>query len=69
MIEPGVNGRLVPCTRTDRDITAFADTLVDVLTAGTFDDLRRQSARKTEAYRPAAVRRRWAHLLHEETRC
>lgn len=69
MVEPGVNGRLVPCTFGDGDIDAMAAAFVEVLTSGSLDDMRKQSLRKAEAYDAAHVRRCWERLLREEGRC
>lgn len=69
MVEPGVNGRLVPCTFSDRDVAAIAGAVVEVLTSGSLDDMRKQSLRKAEAYTAANVRQLWARLLRPEEPC
>lgn len=69
LVSPGVNGRLVPFTSSERDVTALAEAVVEVLTSGTLDDLRCQSLRRAEAYTAASVRRLWERLLFEEETC
>lgn len=69
LIEPGVNGRLMPCTFSDRDVTEIAGTLVEVLTSGSLDEMRKQSLRKAESYTAANVRKLWERLLQREEPC
>jgi glycosyltransferase involved in cell wall biosynthesis len=69
LIEPGVNGRLVPCTATDRDADLLADAIVEVLTSGRLDDMRNASLRKAEAYTAENVRKLWERLLAGEESC
>jgi len=69
MVESGVNGRLVPCTFGDRDVDGIADAVVEVLTSGSLDEMRRQSLRKAEGYTAAHVRELWERLLREEAPC
>jgi poly(glycerol-phosphate) alpha-glucosyltransferase len=69
MVESGVNGRLVPCAFSDRDVVEIADAVVEVLTSGSLDDMRNQSLRKAEAYTAANVRKLWERLLREEETC
>lgn len=69
MVEPGVNGRLVPCSFGDRDVIEIADAIVEVLTSGSLDDMRKQSLSKAEAYTAASVRRLWERLLNEDEPC
>lgn len=69
MVESGVNGRLVPCTFSDRDVIGIADAVVAVLTSGSLDDMRKQSLRKAQAYTAANVRGLWERLLLGEETC
>ena len=69
MVESGVNGRLVPCTFSDRDVAGIADAVVEVLTSGSLDDMRSQSLRKAQAYTAAHVRELWEHLLSGNRPC
>lgn len=63
MVEPGVNGLLIPHTGTAGDVEAMAGAFIDVLTSDTLDEMRRQSLRKAKAYTAANVRRLWERLL------
>jgi len=65
MIEPGVNGRLVPYAVDGDDVEALADAIVGVLTSGSLEEMRAASLRKAEAYTPARVRELWEGLLRE----
>lgn len=69
MVEPGVNGLLVPCAFGDRDVAAIADAVVEVLTSGSLGDMRKQSLRKAGAYTAANVRKLWERLLRPEETC
>jgi poly(glycerol-phosphate) alpha-glucosyltransferase len=69
LVEPGVNGRLVPRAFGERDVDALADAIVELLDPASLDGMRRQSLRKAEAYTVARVRELWAGLLSEEPRC
>jgi len=69
MVESGVNGRLVPYTSGDRGVADIADAIVEVLTSGSLDDMRKQSLRKAEAYTVAHLRKLWERLLREEGTC
>lgn len=69
MVEPGVNGRLVPHASNDRDVVEIADAVVEVLTSPSLDDMRDQSVRKAEAYTAANVRQLWERLLREDETC
>jgi glycosyltransferase involved in cell wall biosynthesis len=69
MVVSGVNGRLVPCTFSDRDVVEFAGAIVEVLTSETLDDMRSQSVRTAEGYRVAHVRALWEQLLREDESC
>ncbi|WP_345751015.1 glycosyltransferase [Microbacterium rhizophilus] len=69
MVEPGVNGLLVPHTTGDRDVVALADALVEALTSGALEDMRARSRRKAEAYTAPRVRELWERLLGEEEPC
>lgn len=63
MVEQGVNGRLVPRTDDHRDEAALAEAIVEILTAGRLDDMRRESLRKAEEYGASRIRALWAGLL------
>jgi len=69
LVEPGVNGRLVPCTSSDDDVTALADAIVEVLTCGSLEAMRNHSARKAQAYTTANVGAAWARLLRGDQPC
>jgi glycosyltransferase involved in cell wall biosynthesis len=69
LIEPGVNGRLVPRSLGDGGVAGFAAAIVDVLTSPDLDDMRRASLRKAQAYSIAHMRELWAQLLREESAC
>ena len=69
MVEPGVNGRLIPWTNGDDDVAAMADAVVAVLTSGDLDAMRGQSLKRAEGYTVAHVRRLWERLLKGEDRC
>jgi len=63
MIDPGVNGYLVPFTNTDQDVDQFAGSIVEALTSGALDEMRRQSLKLAEGYTAANVGERWERLL------
>ena len=69
LVESGANGRLVPFTRSDRDVVAFAEAIVAVLSSDSLEDMRRESLRRAEAYTAAKVRRLWERLLSGEAPC
>jgi poly(glycerol-phosphate) alpha-glucosyltransferase len=69
MVESGVNGRLVSCTFSDRDVFQIADAVVEVLTSRSLEDMRTQSLRKAEEYSAENVRKLWERLLWEEQAC
>jgi accessory Sec system glycosylation protein GtfA len=69
MVEPGVNGLLLPCTRTDGDATSIAGAIVEVLTSEGLDEMRAASLRRAEAYTAANVRTLWQRLLLGEAAC
>lgn len=71
LIRPGVNGHLVPTTPGDplRDVPALARTIVDTLTSGTLDDLRRAALGTAAEYGADRVRRLWELLLAGEAPC
>ena len=69
LVEPGVNGQLVPYTSDDHDGTAVADVIVKVLTSESLADMRIQSLRKAEAYTAANVRKLWEDLLRGGEPC
>ncbi|GAB3601258.1 glycosyltransferase [Microbacterium tumbae] len=69
MVEPGVNGRLVPCTFSERDAEAMAEALIETLTSDRLDDMRAHSLRKAAAYTADGVRRLWEDLLSEGPTC
>ena len=69
LVEPGVNGLLVPHTSTDDDVAGLADAVVRLLTSGSLDAMRAASLRKAEAYSATHVRERWEALLSEEAAC
>lgn len=69
MVEPGVNGLLVPFTNSAADVDAIADAIVEVLSSGSLDGMREQSRRKAEAYTTMNVRRLWESLLRQEESC
>ncbi|MBO3662208.1 glycosyltransferase [Microbacterium stercoris] len=69
MVEPGVNGLLVPHTSEEADVRALADAVVEVLTSGSLDALRERSLRRAQAYTSAHVRELWEQLLGEDERC
>ncbi|MFC4241963.1 glycosyltransferase [Gryllotalpicola reticulitermitis] len=69
MVESGVNGCLVPCTLSDRDVDALADAIVHVLDSPSVTEMRRESLRKAEGYTAANVRKLWERLLREGEPC
>ncbi|MEL5989635.1 glycosyltransferase [Microbacterium phosphatis] len=69
MVEPGVNGLLVPHTSDDGDAGALADAVVEVLTSGGLDDMRARSLQRAGAYTAAHVGELWERLLSEEASC
>ncbi|GAB3922917.1 glycosyltransferase Gtf1 [Microlunatus endophyticus] len=69
LVEPGVNGELVPWTSDDHGVTAIADAIVKILTAGSLDDMRKQSLRKAGAYTAPNIGKLWERLLRPEQMC
>lgn len=69
LVEQGVNGFLVPCTFSDRDVMTIADAIVAVLSSDSLDELRAASLRTAAAYTGDEVRTMWECLLREEETC
>ena len=69
LVEPGVNGTLVPRASGGRDVDALAGAIAELLGSASLDDMRRQSLRKAEAYTVPRVRELWEGLLREEPAC
>jgi accessory Sec system glycosylation protein GtfA len=69
LVVTGANGRLVPCTFSERDADALAAAIVEVLSSGDLDELRRESLRRAEGYTAANVRKLWERLLGEGAPC
>nr|WP_281728252.1 glycosyltransferase [Cellulomonas denverensis] len=71
LIRPGVNGHLVPTTPGAplRDVPALARAIVDTLTSGTLDHLRRGALDTATEYSADRVRRQWELLLAGEAPC
>jgi poly(glycerol-phosphate) alpha-glucosyltransferase len=69
MVDSGVNGCLVPFTDSARDIDQFAGAIVEALTSGTLDDMRRHSLERAEAYVAANVQKLWERLLRGDEHC
>jgi poly(glycerol-phosphate) alpha-glucosyltransferase len=63
LVEPGVNGCLVPPALDERGVADLAAAIVAVLSSESFADMREQSLRRAEAYTAPKVRRLWERLL------
>ena len=69
MVDSGVNGCLVPFTNSVRDVDEIAGAIVEALTSGTLDDMRRHSLKRAEAYTAANVQKLWERLLRGDEYC
>jgi accessory Sec system glycosylation protein GtfA len=63
MVEDGVNGLLIPYTKSSIDVTQLAAGIVQVLQLGDQSRLRQASAKRARTYLDKAVRQRWEALL------
>ena len=69
MVEPGVNGVLVPRSADDSDARALAAAIVEVVGSAGLEQMRAASRARATAYASGRVRAMWETLLREEDPC